>query len=406
MLSPSLNSLGSGSTSGLMKTSTPSTLGIKPITPPAIAPVHAPAPKGTVASHTVTDAAGNSTTTKYKTPTEPTKVAGSTTQGTTPGFIGDSSYTPKDPVSIQSNNQQAVSGLLNIGQGNNNSSGVNTAQTGLINSGNNAANIASDFGKEYADAGIAGANAAAGYRTTGTSPVGEGNAAVIGQTTAAKQSAISQGEQQALQGTSQQQGAYNSAGGLAQGQQGQNIGALGSAASQSSPTTQFGYLTNPQTGELINKNSADQAGIGGGIIQGKIAAANTQEQNYQQGIANLKSADNIGPQIATTLAANPTLNQTPISAITNLNQWLAGQTSDPAQQQLASQVSSYIKALGLTPDAAASIAVQKGGTIGTLLKTLRDSVQATNEGQNPANISGGSTDQTGSSTSGGSQWSF
>lgn len=112
---------------------------------------------------------------------------------------------------------------------------------------------------------------------------------------------------------------------------------------------------------------------------------------YQQGLAQLRAAANIEPAIVQTLQSNPSLNQTPISALTNLNQWFAGQTSNPAQQQLSSQVASYISALGLSPDQAAAIASQKGGTIGTLLKTLKDNATAQNEGNNPANISSGST---------------
>lgn len=387
---PALNTYGSGSATpikqpvnaGVMKTSTPQIL----VHPTASAPVSKQITTSADGTKQETHYVKPATETSKTAASTPTKVASSTTPNTSVQPEPTPSYPPATPIPPQTNNQQAVSGLLNIGQGNNNSYGVNSAQTGLIDSGNRAANIASEFGKQYADAGIQGANAGAGYRTTGTSPIGEGNANVIAQTTAAKQSAISAGQQAALQGLSQQQGAYSSAGGLAQGQQAQNIGALGNAGSLSQPATQFGVLTDPQTGLPISRDGGINSAIQGGIIQGKQGAAQSMEQAYQQGLANIRAADNIGPQIASTLLANPNLNQTPISAITNLNQWLSGQTSDPSQQQLATQVASYVKALGLTPEAAASIAVQKGATIGTLLKTLRDSVAASNEGQNPSNL--------------------
>lgn len=122
-------------------------------------------------------------------------------------------------------------------------------------------------------------------------------------------------------------------------------------------------------------------------LAGKISATQTLSQNYQAGQAQLRAANNIEPQIVATLTNNPTLNNTPLSAITNIHQWLSGQTSDPAQQQLSSQVASYIQALGMTPDQAAQIAAQKGGTIVTLLKTLKDNFTAQNEANNPANVS-------------------
>lgn len=130
------------------------------------------------------------------------------------------------------------------------------------------------------------------------------------------------------------------------------------------------------------------------------ANANAQQQgdftkNYNEGLAKLKAADNIQPLIVATLTQNPTLNQTPISAITNLNQWLSGQTSDPAQQVLSQQVANYISALGISPEVATQIATQKGGTIGTLLDNLRSTFVAQNEATNPKNLgsdsNGGST---------------
>lgn len=182
-------------------------------------------------------------------------------------------------------------------------------------------------------------------------------------------------------------------------EQGQGISGLGTNAGLLSPTSSI-ILRDPSTGATIGNQDlsslAQQQGTLSGIQSGAAAAAGatggaqaTLTANYQSGLAQLRNADNLAPQINQTLASNPTLNQTPISAITNLNQWFAGQTSQPGQQQLSQQVAAYVQALGLTPDQAAAIASQKGGTIGTLLNTLYSAAKAKVDANNPANISAG-----------------
>lgn len=85
-----------------------------------------------------------------------------------------------------------------------------------------AENIANTAGQKISDIGQLGARGAAGYDTTGTSPVGEGNAAVLNQSTAAQQNAVAQGANtqlsgidKALTGQGLIQSALTSAGGLA-----------------------------------------------------------------------------------------------------------------------------------------------------------------------------------------------
>jgi len=100
-----------------------------------------------------------------------------------------------------------------------------------------AQDISNKAGQQISDIGQTGAKARAGYLTTGTSPVGEGNAAVLNQSIAAQQQAVAQGAQQALQGV-----------GYGLNAQGQIQSALGTAAGLTQPQMQFGQLTNPQTG--------------------------------------------------------------------------------------------------------------------------------------------------------------
>ncbi len=87
--------------------------------------------------------------------------------------------------------------------------------------GQQAAALSADYGAKIADVGQQAAKGEAAYATTGTSPVGEGNSAVIAHTAAAQQSALAAGQSAALQGTAQQltgqaqaQSALASAGGL------------------------------------------------------------------------------------------------------------------------------------------------------------------------------------------------
>lgn len=86
----------------------------------------------------------------------------------------------------------------------------------LVAGGQNAAGIAANYGQQIANVGKAGAAAQGGLLTTGTTPVAEGRAAVVAQTTAAQQSALAAGEQAALTGTGQQISASGTAAGLAQ----------------------------------------------------------------------------------------------------------------------------------------------------------------------------------------------
>lgn len=122
------------------------------------------------------------------------------------------------------------------------------ASQGNIPIGQNAADIAAQYGQEIARIGGEGARAQAGYLTTGTTPVAQGNAAVIAQTTAAQQQALAQGEQAALTGTGQQLTA-----------QGQAQSGLSTAAGLAKPSpTAFGQTVfNPTTGQFEN------AGAGG-----------------------------------------------------------------------------------------------------------------------------------------------
>lgn len=108
-----------------------------------------------------------------------------------------------NPISASTINNQApdttppnsYQGLLGQGA---------SAASGNAAVGQSAANIAADYGKKIAAVGQQGANAQAGYETTGTTPVAEGNSGVIARNVAAQQTALATGESAALAGTGQQ----------------------------------------------------------------------------------------------------------------------------------------------------------------------------------------------------------
>lgn len=158
------------------------------------------------------------------------------------------------------------------------------------------------------------------------------------------------------------------------------------------------YLYNPITGEPLDKSG--NALLGG---VNKQSAADLQGE-YNKGKVVLGQAKGIQSQIANTLSANPTLNSQPLSALTNLNELLSGQTSAPGQQLLAQQIRSYIDTLGLDAnEVSAQIAHQQSGTLAQLLDSLYKTAELKNEavGTQAKSLAGGTPSTSGGSTGGG-----
>lgn len=227
--------------------------------------------------------------------------------------------------------------------------------------------------------------------------IASGRSSLLGQTFGKEEQALETGVTNALAGQGQQitagtnagsqaltqQGNAITAGGNIAGtgttQQGQGISGINSAAGHLQPLPNTPYAIDPTTGQPIGGGNVNNAIINSQNYQ--TVAQRTQA--YNQGLSSIAAADNLEPQIVKTISEN-NLNNTPVSAITNLQQWFSGQSSDPAQQQLSQQVATYIQALGIDPATATNIAAQQRGTLGQLLKTLRQSAVAKNEGNNPA----------------------
>ncbi len=209
-----------------------------------------PLPKATTAlkKQTVVHPNGSTTTNEYH-PETTSKPLINTTQNQPKSEVTNqvaSSTDTLQPLPIIGTNAPVVntqnqpvnySGLI---------SNVSNLAQGNLPIGQSARELAEKYGQKIADVGQQGANYQAGALTTGTTPVGEGNAAINAQATAAKETALATGLSAALQGTGQQLTAQNQA-----------VGGLGTAAGLAAPI-QVPYsaqLVNPATGESYGGTS-------------------------------------------------------------------------------------------------------------------------------------------------------
>lgn len=326
--------------------------GLSTTTPPKTSPGLIAPTTQPVKSHTITNVDGSTVSQTYHPPV--TDQPKTTAQDTRPGMGAVSNpnngqgVTPPNPLS------QSVTGLLN-NQGNPNNQTASGAAESLVNSGNantalgnKAQDIASTAGKRISEIGGQGARGEAGYRTTGTSPVAEGNSAIIEQTTAAQQQAISEGAQQELKGVEdalaaqgQTQSGQNQGGTLALTGSGQNISALNSAGNLSQPVSQFGVLGTPGSVGAFGSNTGSAA-FQGGYIGGQQAAGQTAAS---MNVANT-AAKGIQGTIQQYISANPQLNQSTSTIANAAQQWLQGkQLGDPAYQTLFNYLNEYISTL-------------------------------------------------------------
>lgn len=195
--------------------------------------------------------------------------------------------------------------------------GSASAAAGAIPIGQQAQQIGQDYGQKIADVGQQAAKGEAAYATTGTSPVGEGNSAVIARTAAAQQSALAAGESAALQGTGQQLTA-----------QGQAASGLNTAAGQISP--QLGPMGTQQYYNPLNQEQQYGSAFQGGVVQGQQALG----QQYTQMNANNQAAKSVAGTITNYLAANPDLNPSNATAANSLLQWAQGKQLGDARYQL------------------------------------------------------------------------
>jgi hypothetical protein len=242
-----------------------------------------------------------------------------------------------------------------------------TADYGAQNAatGQQAVDIAKQFGQKYADIGGLGARFEAGQLTTGTSPVAQGNAAVTAQTTAAQQQALAEGEQAALQGIGYEQAGFtnasnasNAAAGQEYTGQGQTLSGLNNAANLAQPNTAaygqtvFDPLTGQYTGGGSNLDPQTQASsLAQKVMDGSMT--------YDQALASIGYAGSAGTnflnQAITGAGGNPLQLQASGAATQNVigtqTQQVEGYKSALQQgQNLQSQLTDLIGTFGLNPN--------------------------------------------------------
>jgi len=263
-------------------------------------------PSTPVKSTTKTDAAGNTTKTEYHAPSVP--------DASFKGIVNSGVKASQNAYDTGSQNYaEASKGLLESLK--NNEKIAKEAQR-----------IASTAGQQIGEIGDAGARAQAGYRTTGTAPVGEGNAAVNAQTTAARQQAIAAGANTALQGTAQgltaqgqTQSGFNQAGSLGLTAQGQGLSGLGTAAGYAAPQ-QYGLNTQPYNPLTDSYGGGGSGGaVNRGIQAANIASATelTNQKNQLQSTFNGVDANF---QLLLNTAKQGGVNNTNVPALNLLQQ--------------------------------------------------------------------------------------
>ncbi len=240
--------------------------------------------------------------------------------------------------------------------------------------GTKAADTAASYGQQIADVGGQGARFAAGQKTTGTTPVAEGNAAVTAQTTAAQQQALAQGGNLALSGIQQQiaanqasASALTSAGGLAQpstASYGQTVfdpvtgqysgGSSGLPAdvmqqyAQMAVSGQYSAIPSFITSNPVLNAQLNVAAKGLNPNFTPVGASGAS--SVLQSIPALQSAntaaEGIKNTINTYIQSNPQLNPSDLAAGNLLQQWIQGkQLTDPKYQTLFNYLNEYTNTL-------------------------------------------------------------
>lgn len=213
--------------------------------------------------------------------------------------------------------------------------GATSAAQGNLSLGQKAQDIATQTGQQISDIGQRGASARGGYLSTGTSPVAEGNAAILAQTTAAQQQAAAAGGEMALKGTAQ---------GLTAQQQTQS-GMLG-AAGLTPEALRYGGTAGGTLNPLNNLDS-----IASQVISGQISPA--QARAMGGNISTWEGALN-----QALLAKNPQYNEAKMQGAYEATQSTSGTQTGTVEsyksalqqgQNLKAQLTDLITSFNLNP---------------------------------------------------------
>ncbi len=206
-----------------------------------------------------------------------------------------------------------------------------------------AQSIADTAGKKIEDVGSAAARGRAGYLTTGTTPVAEGNAAVLAQTAAQQQQAIAQGANMALTGNAQgltASGQTASAAGAAGGLVPEALrygGATGSTGGLDPGTASTNYANEVITGARTYNDAVQAMALYGNagkqFLDNAIRASNpnfnfaqAQALGAVQGTVapNLEMANNAITNLQSTFNNTPWYQKFGVPLLNSFSNMLAG----------------------------------------------------------------------------------
>ncbi len=322
-IKPANNNFGFASPSGsityVQPTTSPSVKGL--IQPPTVIPKTTTPTTPAAATSSSNSTNSVSPTASAAAPSSPAPIAPAPKPTTYANYVSGLVSTAK-PSAAQTQNLAALEQASAANQG----------------IGQQAENIAQQYGQKIAEVGRLGAGAQAGDLSTGTSVVGQGNAAIASQSASAQQQALAQGEQAALEGTGQaltanqqQIGGLTSALGGANTQQQIAQGAYGTAAGLAQPT-QAAYgqtVFNPLTGQYES---------GGGL-----------PPEVMQQYAKLAANGNYSA-IPTSITGNPVLSAQLNAAASQINPNYSPLQSEAQGQNIATQTTTgtNIASTGLT----------------------------------------------------------
>lgn len=255
---------------------------------------------------------------------------------------------------------------------------IATSAQGNIPIGQNAQQIAAQYGQQIAQIGATAAGQEGQYLTGGgLMPTALGRAQTIGQTAGALQSAAAAGESAALQGTGQQLTAQN-----------QQTAGLTGAASLSQPTSNFPFVFNPQTGQFTSSGAGgtsssgttgaptltynpgtDASNLATAVIQGKVP--------YSDAVSAMSYAGSVAQGLLTSAIVAQGGNLTQIQAQQAVTQGNIQTLGTAAANATAASIGSQTTAVNDLSAARASVANIGNSLISQI---------AQNNNLNPSNI--------------------
>ena len=183
--------------------------------------------------------------------------------------------------------------------------------------------------------------------------------------------------------------AYQTALSNAQTQQAQQMSGLGTVASQTHPesVSPGNFYVSPQTGQDITGGAVNP--FSGGQRQASVA----QGGQYQNNLASIGAARQLGSQFISAIAQNPDFNASPANFANALTQLVNNQYSNPSypgiQSSFTNMINQYANVLGGQANVINLIKTANPTSMQSLLQSLDAQANATNQAIQTAGTGGG-----------------